>query len=332
MKNEEHFVSWIPHNVKTSMITVPPVNVTKCASLISNTTSIKSVFMRIGAQFGILFQRKAFLHWYTAEGMDEMEFIDADQQIRDLIEEYQQKQDAIYMTPSPPSTDDERFEQRIKNKTEEEKVESYIQRKLKKLEKQMQRERKQRELDEKNKQKTVFGNIHNAKKKMPKGYKSKSFRSNPGGYVETKKKKKTAIVWSDDEADELNEEEEEYGDYGDEDENGYYEEEYDEDGNVIEYDENGNVIEYDEDGNVIEYEYDDDEDDYDAMYDESLISKRKEETNDSIQSPIEKEKKKRRKKNEKEKKKKKKKQKKKRKQQDEEEEEQLDDDLDFLND
>merc|ERR1711920_631685 len=120
------------------------MNVEKGASLISNTTSIKSVFMRIGAQFGLLFKRRAFLHWYTAEGMDEMEFIDADAQIRDLIFEYQEKQDAIYTTPSPPSTDDERFEQRIKNKTEEEKVESYIQRKLKKLEKQMEREQKQR--------------------------------------------------------------------------------------------------------------------------------------------------------------------------------------------
>ena len=37
---------------------------------------------------------KAFLHWYTSEGMDEMEFTEADSNMADLVSEYQQYQDA----------------------------------------------------------------------------------------------------------------------------------------------------------------------------------------------------------------------------------------------
>ncbi|KAF8307974.1 hypothetical protein TcBrA4_0002660 [Trypanosoma cruzi] len=32
---------------------------------------------RVGEQFTAMFRRKAFLHWYTGEGMDEMEFTEA---------------------------------------------------------------------------------------------------------------------------------------------------------------------------------------------------------------------------------------------------------------
>ncbi len=42
-----------------------------------------------------MFHRKAFLHWYTGEGMDEMEFTEAESNMNDLISEYQQYQDAL---------------------------------------------------------------------------------------------------------------------------------------------------------------------------------------------------------------------------------------------
>merc|ERR1711957_797327 len=36
----------------------------------------------------------SFLHWYTGEGMDEMEFTEAESNMNDLVSEYQQYQDA----------------------------------------------------------------------------------------------------------------------------------------------------------------------------------------------------------------------------------------------
>ncbi|KAF9606487.1 hypothetical protein IFM89_025762 [Coptis chinensis] len=38
---------------------------------------------------------KVFLHWYTGEGMNEMEFTEAECNMNDLVSEYQQYQDAI---------------------------------------------------------------------------------------------------------------------------------------------------------------------------------------------------------------------------------------------
>ena len=46
------------------------------------------------SQFTSMFRRKAFLHWYTGEGMDEMEFTEAESNMNDLVSEYQQYQDA----------------------------------------------------------------------------------------------------------------------------------------------------------------------------------------------------------------------------------------------
>ncbi len=45
-------------------------------------------------QFTAMFRRKAFLHWFTGEGMDEMEFTEAESNMIDLVSEYQQYQDA----------------------------------------------------------------------------------------------------------------------------------------------------------------------------------------------------------------------------------------------
>ena len=44
-----------------------------------------------------MYKKKAFLHWYKDEGVDEMEFTEADKNVRDLINEYQDKQDVVYL-------------------------------------------------------------------------------------------------------------------------------------------------------------------------------------------------------------------------------------------
>ncbi|KAJ0441707.1 putative tubulin [Helianthus annuus] len=52
------------------------------------------MFRRVSEHFMPMFRRKAFLHWYMGEGMDEMEFAEAESNINDLVSEYQQYQDA----------------------------------------------------------------------------------------------------------------------------------------------------------------------------------------------------------------------------------------------
>eukprot|EP00913_Durusdinium_trenchii_P003964 g3672.t1 len=54
----------------------------------------EEMFKRVAEYFTAMFRRKAFLHWYTGEGMDEMEFTEAESNMNDLVSEYQQYQDA----------------------------------------------------------------------------------------------------------------------------------------------------------------------------------------------------------------------------------------------
>nr|XP_061827580.1 tubulin beta chain-like isoform X2 [Nerophis lumbriciformis] len=93
-KNSSYFVEWIPNNISTAVCDIPPRGLKMSVTFIGNSTAIQELFKRISEQFTAMFRRKAFLHWYTEQGMDEMEFTEADNNINDLVSEYQQYQDA----------------------------------------------------------------------------------------------------------------------------------------------------------------------------------------------------------------------------------------------
>ncbi|GLH15612.1 Tubulin beta-1 chain [Gryllus bimaculatus] len=93
-KNSSYFVEWIPNNVKVAVCDIPPRGLRMSSTFIGNTTAIQEIFKRISEQFTAMFRRKAFLHWYTGEGMDEMEFTEAESNMNDLVSEYQQYQEA----------------------------------------------------------------------------------------------------------------------------------------------------------------------------------------------------------------------------------------------
>ncbi|XP_045456102.1 tubulin beta chain-like isoform X2 [Melitaea cinxia] len=92
-KNSSYFVEWIPNNLKVAVCDVPPRGLKMSATFIGNSTAIQEIFKRISEQFTAMFKRRAFLHWYTGEGMDEMEFTEAASNMADLISEYQQYQE-----------------------------------------------------------------------------------------------------------------------------------------------------------------------------------------------------------------------------------------------
>lgn len=93
-KNSNLFVEWIPDNVSVSLCSVPPVGQPQAAVALANSTCMQELFKRNLDQFALMFKRRAFLHWYTGEGMDVMEFTEAESNTQDLISEYQQYQEA----------------------------------------------------------------------------------------------------------------------------------------------------------------------------------------------------------------------------------------------
>ncbi|XP_076766638.1 tubulin beta-4B chain-like [Xylocopa sonorina] len=94
-KDSPCFVGWIPNNVQTAVCDVAPRGLGQAAGLISNTTAIQEPFERLTNLFDDMSRRKAYVHWYTAEGMDESEFSDSRSMLRDLVTEYQRQQEAM---------------------------------------------------------------------------------------------------------------------------------------------------------------------------------------------------------------------------------------------
>lgn len=72
-KNSAYFVEWIPNNVLSAQCEVAPRGLKMAVTFLGNSTAIQELFKRVSDQFTAMFKRKAFLHWYTQEGMDEME-------------------------------------------------------------------------------------------------------------------------------------------------------------------------------------------------------------------------------------------------------------------
>ena len=87
-KNNSYFVEWIPNNIKSAVCDIPPKGLKMAVTFIGNSTAIQEMFKRVAEQFTVMFRRKAFLHWYTGEGMDEMEFTEAESNLSDLVTEY----------------------------------------------------------------------------------------------------------------------------------------------------------------------------------------------------------------------------------------------------
>jgi len=93
-KNSSYFVEWIPNNIKVSVCDIPPRGLKMAATFIGNSTAIQELFRRVEEQFTAMYKRKAFIHWFTGEGMDVMEFAEAKSNLEDLVAEYKLHQDA----------------------------------------------------------------------------------------------------------------------------------------------------------------------------------------------------------------------------------------------
>jgi tubulin beta len=93
-KHKDLFVEWIPHNVTSSICNVPPKGLNMSATFIGNNTAIQQMFKRVYDQFSLMIKKRAFLHWYIDQGMDYLEFTEAEGNMMDLIIEYSQYEQA----------------------------------------------------------------------------------------------------------------------------------------------------------------------------------------------------------------------------------------------
>eukprot|EP00759_Apiculatamorpha_spiralis_P000665 PhF_6_TR1025/c0_g1_i1/m.2064/K07375/TUBB; tubulin beta len=85
-----NIVDWIPDNLKTSHCDIPPRGCRQSLTLLSNNTLVADTTLRATATaFDSMFTKKSHLHWYTSEGMEESEFVESRERLRELVSDYQ---------------------------------------------------------------------------------------------------------------------------------------------------------------------------------------------------------------------------------------------------
>lgn len=87
--DSESTIPWLPRDLKHSFCRkISSSRKIISGNFVGNNTGIRVVFQRMVERFEALFRRKAFLHWYRVEGMEEFEFTEALFQLKSLIADY----------------------------------------------------------------------------------------------------------------------------------------------------------------------------------------------------------------------------------------------------